>query len=293
MRVRYVPAMLTLLLSACSGAGILNAVAPTGEIAIVRDVPYAAGERHVLDIYRPRADNAPVVVFVYGGGWRSGDKATYRFAGAALAARGLLTVIPDYRTYPQAAFPGFVEDAAAAVAWAKAHASEYGGDPGRVFLIGHSAGAHIAAMLTLDAQWLNTVGLDPRRDLAGFVGIAGPYDFLPLESETLKIIFGPSEQLARTQPINFVMGGEPPTLLITGGFDLSVDPRNSERLAAKIESLGGHADVIKYPMIGHALVLGVVARPLRFIAPTLRDTSAFIESLSPVSHRSAVKPEAP
>jgi len=287
-----------LMLGACSIVDVLNATAESTNIEITRDIPYGEGERAKLDVYRPSKaagapQGAPVAVFYYGGGWESGEKASYAFVAAALAAQGIVTVVPDYRIYPEVRFPDFLTDAARAARWAKDHAAEFGADPDRIVLAGHSAGAHIAAMLTLDAQWLNTVGLDPRRDLAGFVGIAGPYDFLPLESETLKIIFGPSEQLARTQPINFVMGGEPPTLLITGGFDLSVDPRNSERLAAKIESLGGHADVIKYPMIGHALVLGVVARPLRFIAPTLRDTSAFIESLSPVSHRSAVKPEAP
>ena len=278
MRVRYVPAMLTLLLSACSGAGILNAVAPTGEIAIVRDVPYAAGERHVLDIYRPRADNAPVVVFVYGGGWRSGDKATYRFAGAALAARGLLTVIPDYRTYPQAAFPGFVEDAAAAVAWAKAHASEYGGDPGRVFLIGHSAGAHIAAMLTLDKAFLAPYGLDPDRDIAGMVGLAGPYDFLPLHDPDLEPIFAPAGDLTKTQPITYARAGAPPMLLLTGAGDTVVLPRNSQRLAERIAALGGRAEVRAYEGVGHMTIIGALSRLLAWKAPVLDDSVAFVRA---------------
>ena len=278
MRVRYLPAMLTLFLSACSGAGLLNAVAPTDDIAIVRDIPYAQGERHRLDVYRPRAPNAPVVVFVYGGGWRSGDRATYRFAGAALAARGLLTVIPDYRTYPQAAFPGFVEDAAAAFAWAKAHASEYGGDPGRVFLIGHSAGAHIAAMLTLDKAFLAAFGLDPDRDIAGMVGLAGPYDFLPLHDPDLEPIFAPAGDLTKTQPITYARAGAPPMLLLTGAGDTVVLPRNSQRLAERIAALGGRAEVRTYEGVGHMTIIGALSRLLAWKAPVLDDSVAFVRA---------------
>lgn len=277
-----------LMLTACSIVDVLNATAESTNIEVTRDIPYDAGPRAKLDVYRPsNTKSAPLVVFYYGGGWESGEKASYAFVAAAFAAQGIVTVVPDYRVYPEVRFPDFLTDAARAARWAKDHAAEFGADPNRIVLAGHSAGAHIAAMLTLDTQWLNAVGLDPRRDLAGLLGIAGPYDFLPLESDILKIIFGPPEQLARTQPINFVAGGEPPALLITGGFDHSVDPRNSERLAARIESLGGRASVIKYPLIGHALVLGAVARPLRLFAPTLRDSSAFIATLGPVAPRVA------
>lgn len=286
-----------LMLGACSIVDVLNATAESTNIAITRDIPYGAGERAKLDVYRPSQatgapQGAPMAVFYYGGGWESGEKASYAFVAAAFAAQGIVTVVPDYRVYPEVRFPDFLTDAARAARWAKDHAAEFGADPNRVVLAGHSAGAHIAAMLTLDPQWLGPVGLDPRRDFAGLLGIAGPYDFLPLESETLKIIFGPPDRLARTQPINFVAGGEPPTLLITGGFDLSVNPRNSERLAAKISELGGQAEVIRYPLIGHAAVLGAVARPLRLLAPTLRDSSAFITALPPVSDQRVAQSEA-
>ncbi|MCD6075741.1 MAG: alpha/beta hydrolase fold protein [Rhodospirillales bacterium] len=275
-----------LLVGACSILDVLNTTAERANIEVSRDLRYGDGERRMLDVYRPQgADGAAICVFYYGGGWESGTKDSYTFVAAALAAQGIVTVVPDYRIYPEVRFPDFLTDAARAVRWAKDHASEFGANPDRIVLAGHSAGAHIAAMLALDAQWLSTVGLDPRRDLAGLVGIAGPYDFLPLKSETLKIIFGPPEQLSRTQPIHFVKGGEPPMLLITGGFDHSVDPRNSARLAAKLESTGGTVTTINYPWIGHALVLGAVARPLRVFAPTLRDTSAFINKLSPASLR--------
>ena len=282
-----------LLLGACSIADVLNATAESTNIQVTRDIPYGESERHKLDVYRHGGSaGATLCVFYYGGGWESGAKEAYAFVGAAFAARGIVTVVPDYRVYPEVRFPDFLSDAARAVRWAKDHAAELGADPDRVVLVGHSAGAHIAAMLAMDQHWLNEVGLDPRRDVAGLAGIAGPYDFLPLQSDTLKIIFGPPEQLARTQPINFVTGGEPPTLLITGGFDYSVDPRNSARLAAKLESTGGKVTAINYPGIGHALVLGAVAKPLRFLAPTLRDTSAFIDSLPPTT-RTQVSDGAP
>ena len=277
-------------LGACSTVDVLNATAESKNIEISRDLAYGEGDRRTLDVYRPRdAEGAPICVFYYGGGWEGGSKESYVFVAAALAARGIVTVVPDYRVHPEVGFPDFLDDAARAAHWAKNNASKFGADPDRIVLAGHSAGAHIAAMLTLDAQWLNAVGLDPRRDLAGLVGIAGPYDFLPLESKTLKIIFGPPEQLARTQPINFVEGGEPPTLLITGGFDFSVDPRNSTRLAAKLENAGGKVTSLEYAGIGHALVIGAVARPLRFLAPTLRDTSTFITGLPAVSDRLAAQ----
>ncbi len=99
----------------------------------------------------------------------------------ALARRGYVAVLPDYRIYPQARYPDFLDDGARAVRWAKDNATRFGGDPQKLFLMGHSAGAHIAAMLALDATWLQKVGLVPGRDIAGLIGISGPYDFLPLQ----------------------------------------------------------------------------------------------------------------
>jgi acetyl esterase/lipase len=276
-RVRPV-LMLTWLLSACSGTGMLNAVAPSRGIAVSEGVPYADGERHKLDIYRPAADGAPVVVFLYGGGWRAGDRGMYRFAGAALADRGFLVAIPDYRVFPEAAFPGFVEDAAAAVAWTKAHAAEYGGDPRRVFLMGHSAGAHIAAMLTLDKSFLARVGLDPDRDVAGTVGLAGPYDFLPLNDPNLDPIFAPAGDLALTQPITFARTGAPPMLLLTGDADRVVYPRNAMHLAARVTALGGRAEVRQYSGVGHSSIVGALSGVLAWKAPILADSLAFMHA---------------
>ena len=263
-----------------SPAWVLNTLARWGDYTLVRDIAYRPGERGGLDVYIPSGTGAgkhrPVVMFVYGGNWETGDKAMYRFVGAALANQGFVTVVPDYRVFPEVRFPSFIEDAAQAVRWVRDHAAEYGGDPDRIVLMGHSAGAQIAAMLSFDRRYLAAVDLDPRRDVRSFVGLAGPYDFLPLHSPVLKQIFGPEEGLAATQPINFVDGGAPPVLLATGDADTSVRPGNSTRLAARMREHGGTAEVKIYPGVTHRTLIGAFAPPLRSLAPVLRDAVHFI-----------------
>jgi len=152
--------MVVALLHFCSPIPALNAVAPSDGIAVTQNKPYGGGPRRTLDVYAPRdARSAPVVVFFYGGGWETGSKAMYRFVGAALAARDVVVVIPDYRLHPEVRFPAFMDDAAAAVAWTRANAADFGGDPRRLFLMGHSAGGHIAALLALDPEYLQSVGM--------------------------------------------------------------------------------------------------------------------------------------
>lgn len=263
-----------LLLGACSPTAVLNALAPREGVTLTRDVAYADGAGHGLDIYAPTAAavaasaSAPVVVFFYGGNWESGSKEMYRFVGATLAARGVLTVIPDYRLYPQVRFPTFIDDAAAAVAWTRDNAARFGGDPHRLFLMGHSAGAQIAALLALDASYLQAVGLTPQRDLCGVIGLAGPYDFLPLRSATLKAIFGPETEWPRSQPINFVSTQAPPTLLLAGQDDTTVEPGNTLRLAARLRASGASVEDELYPGVGHKSLVAAFSGPLTFLAPT-------------------------
>ena len=199
----------------------------------------------------------------------------YLFLAAALARRGYVTVVPDYRIYPDARYPGFVEDGALAVRWARDNAARFGGDPRNLFVMGHSAGAYIAAMLAIDRRWLRAVDLSPGRDIAGFIGIAGPYDFLPLKDETLKVIFG-GANVPATQPISYVSGGEPPTLLATGDDDGTVDPGNATRLASRLRVAGCDVRVATYPRVGHLGIIGAFAFPLRLLAPILNDVDAFI-----------------
>jgi acetyl esterase/lipase len=268
------------MLAGCSGVGVLNALEPRTGVTVQRDIAYQPGPRGDLDVYRPQDANgrAPVVVFLYGGGWDSGRKADYAFAGAALARQGFVTVIPDYRLYPEVRWPTFLEDSAKAVAWARAHATEFGGDPHRLFLMGHSAGAYNAVMLAVDRRWLAPVGMNPSRDLKGVVGLAGPYDFLPLKSEELKIIFGPEDKRPDTQPITHVDGKAPPLFLATDLGDKVVDPGNTTRMAARVRAAGGEVETRAYRGLDHALVIGAVAAPLRFLAPVLADSTQFIKA---------------
>lgn len=265
--------------AACSGLALVNAVEPRGGVTVVRDLAYRPGPRGRLDIYRPARGErpAPVVVFFYGGGWDSGRKADYAFLGHALARRGFVVLVPDYRLYPEVRWPDFVQDSAKAVAWARAHASEHGGDPGELFLMGHSAGAYNAIMLAVDRRWLGAEGLEPRRDLRGVIGLAGPYDFLPLKSDKLKVIFGPEAQRPDTQPINHVDGASPPLLLVTDAADRVVDPGNTTRMAARVRAAGGAVETHDYAGVSHSLLIAAMATPLRFLAPVFDDAVRFID----------------
>lgn len=265
------------LIAACSPVGVLNALAPRNGVMRVDTLAYAAGPRHGVDIYAPTPATAaaPVVVFFYGGGWEAGQRTMYRFVGATLAANGVVAVIPDYRVYPDARFPDFIVDGARAVAWARAHAAAYGGDPNRLFLMGHSAGAHIAALLSLDGRWLAAQGMSPRA-LAGTIGLAGPYDFLPLETPTLKAIFGPPADWPASQPINFVGPGAPPMLLATAARDDDVATGNTYRLAARLRADGDDVVERVYPYVGHRTLMGAFAPPLGFLAPVRTDVLRFI-----------------
>ena len=282
------PILLLMLLEACSPIALLNALAPRAGVTIHRDIAYGTGPYRVLDVYAPseRQADAPVVVFFYGGSWDSGERGMYRFLGAALADRGIVAVIPDYRRYPEVGFPAFVEDGAAAVAWARTHAAELGGDSGRLFLMGHSAGAQIAALLALDQSYLQAKGLEACA-LSGVIGLAGPYDFLPLRSERLQAIFGPEQDWPRSQPINFVNAGAPPMLLVAGSEDTIVDPANTVRLAARLRQAGAEVEERIYRGVGHKAVVGAFAGTLAFLAPVRRDLMGFI-----ARHKTAPRCEA-
>jgi acetyl esterase/lipase len=276
----------TLLLSGCSPADVLNFLVWRPGLEITRSVAYDEGARRTLDVYRPsNAAALPIVVFFYGGSWQSGNKQLYRFVAAALARRGYVTVIPDYRVYPEVRYPEFIEDGARAVRWAKHNAVRFGGDPDKLFLMGHSAGAYIAAMLALDPRWLNEVGLAPDRDIAGLIGVSGPYDFLPLRDGALKVIFGGNDPA--TQPIFYVSPGAPPALLLTGAKDGIVNPDNSARLASRLNAAGDSATVLTYAWVGHLSIIGAFAPPLRFLAPVLHDIDVFIANTAHAKTASA------
>jgi len=279
-RILLASAALAMSLSGCAVTSVLNTVEPRWGVTTTRDLAYAPGPRHDVDVYAPKTITAhtPVVVFIYGGGWDTGEKSQYGFVGSALASHGYLVFIPNYRIYPEAHYPDFLQDSARAVRWARDHAAQFGGDPGRLFLMGHSAGAYNAAMLALDPQWLGAVGMTPHTDIKGVVGLAGPYDFLPLESDELKAIFGVVGQEPAGQPINHVDGREPPMFLAHDLGDTVVYPKNTINLAAKIQASGGEVETRYYKGLSHALMIGVFAAPLRFLGPVFRDSTQFIDA---------------
>ncbi|MBU6165172.1 MAG: alpha/beta hydrolase [Alphaproteobacteria bacterium] len=272
-------AALAPLAAACSPLGALNGInrlAP-GDGGVRRRVAgaaYGPDSRQRLDVWAPAGAAAgplPVVLFLYGGSWNSGSREGYGFAARALAARGLVVVVPDYRLVPQVRWPAFVEDGAAALNWVAAHIAGHGGDPARIAVMGHSAGAHIALLLALDRRW----GVATR--IRAAVGLAGPYDFLPFTpGGVADAALGNAADPADTQPIHFARGDAPPLLLLHGAGDTTVLPRNSSRLANAITDLGGRAEARLYPDIGHIGILLALSKPFRGKAPVLADASNFL-----------------
>jgi acetyl esterase/lipase len=265
------------LLAGCAALAFVNDSAPTDTYRRTAGVAYGPLDRQRLDVYVPasRPAAAPVVVFFYGGAWRTGSRSEYLFVGEALASRGIVAVVADYRLYPEVRFPDFVSDSALAMRWALANAAAYGGDPRRVFAMGHSAGAYNAAMVALDPEWLARAGGEAG-GIRGFIGLAGPYDFLPLKSRSLRDIFGYPDTPPETQPIRAASAGAPPTLLVTARSDGVVDPGNSVRLAAKLRESGVAVTEVVYDSVGHRTLVGAFAVPLRGLAPVLDDVERFV-----------------
>ena len=266
------------LLAGCTSLDTLNAVngltpGDGGTSAVARDVAFGPDARQRLDVYAPKgAREAPVVVFFYGGSWNSGSRADYAFAGRALAARGYVVVVPDYRLVPQVRYPAFVEDGAAAVAWTVANVARFGGNPARLATMGHSAGGYIAVLLALDKRWLAAAGVPGAVKAA--VGLAGPYDFAPFApGGAAAAAFGQVADAQTTQPISFVRADAPALLLLQGSDDTTVQPRNATALAAAL----GRPEAVKlYPGIGHIGIILTLSKPFRGKAPVLDDTDAFL-----------------
>lgn len=272
-----------------SALAVFNALVPVdgGVDLVAEGEAYGPDPRQRLDVYRPRGAGGPypILLFSYGGAWNSGERGLYDFAGRAFAAAGFLTIVFDYRLVPDHRFPVFVEDTAAAIAWARRHAEGYGGDGGGLFLAGHSAGAYNVAMAALDPRFLAVHGMT-LRDIAGVAALAGPFDFLPLDGPATREAFGYWPDLPETQPVNWAERNAPPFLLITGDRDRTVYPRNSERLAARLKEKGVEARLVVLEGLGHADVLTSIARPLRWRAPVLDVVKEFFRDLQASAKRS-------
>jgi acetyl esterase/lipase len=309
------------LLSACSTVtfGIANAPASFGPYERRLDISYGTDKRQRLDVYLPKAEvpipamataglasgltatsdtdsdteassdaasslllrARPVVIFWYGGSWQTGNKSDYRFVGAALAERGFITVLPDYRLYPEVKFPAFLDDAALAVAWIQKHAHEFGGDPQRIVLMGHSAGAHTAAFIALNRTFLQKRGGNPEW-IAGLVGLSGPYALAP-NTRALNRIFAAPWGESDWQPVRFATSQAPPTFLAHGLSDGLVSVRQTMQLRDVLSAKGVRVETELYPDTGHAATVAAFSKPARGSAPTLDQAVAFLNTLAPTS----------
>jgi acetyl esterase/lipase len=273
--------LLGMLASACSPVRIFNAVMPkdSGARLAVRGSAFGTDPRQRIDIYVPSATAPgprPIIVFFYGGSWNSGTRSGYGFVGRALAARGFVVAIPDYRLVPHVHYPAFLEDNAAAVRWVRSHAGTFGGDRDRLVLAGHSAGAYDAAMLALDPRWL---GAD-RRAVRGLIGLAGPYDFLPFDGDVVEQTFGAVADPVSTQPIHYARADAPPAFLGTGEKDTLVLPANSDSLASHLRAAGVEVERRRYAQLGHVGLITAIAKPFRGKASVLDDVADFADRVT-------------
>lgn len=270
-----------LLLAGCSGTQALNALVSRDTYTLREGIAYGALPRQQLDVYLPRAaaggaQKAPVVLFFYGGSWTRGERADYRFVGESLASEGVVVVIADYRLSPAVRWRAIAQDSALAAQWVFGHVDDIGGDPSRVFVMGHSAGGWNAAMLALDARWLSAHGLSPRR-FAGWIGLAGAYDFLPIENPEAQVAFDWPDTPPDSQPIRHAGSNSPPALLIAPGEDKLVNPeRNTEGMARVLRAAGVPVTVHRHSGVNHVTLAGSLGRPLRWLAPTRREVLDFI-----------------
>jgi acetyl esterase/lipase len=287
---RSLMVMLPALLTACSAVDVLNATVASDTYRLLPNLAYGEHARQKVDVYMPSqllpervlaTGGAPMVVFFYGGSWSSGNRADYRFIGEALASRGIAVAVADYRLSPDVRYPVFVQDSALAVRWAFDNAEKYGANRAEIFVMGHSAGAYNAAMLALDKRWLAAVNLSPAA-LAGWIGLAGPYDFLPIGDRKTRVAFEWPNTPADSQPLFHALSStpiSPPALLIAPVKDSSVDPqRSTVALAQQLRRNGVQVESELYDSVGHVTLIAAMASVLRSRAPVLERVSAFIKT---------------
>ena len=263
-------------LAGCSmikATDVINFVLPASHYTRISG-SFGEAERQQWDLYIPDEVKGVPVVFVYGGAWREGDRRDYEFVGHALSGLGHPVFIADYRLYPQVTYPTFVEDSADAIAWFEDNAEALLGDPlQRYVLMGHSSGAHTAALLATDTPFLRERGV--RAQLAGLIGIAGPYD-LPLDDPEVVDVF-PGADAAEVQPVQRVSRQTPPVLLLHGLDDTRVVPRHSRRFAEALKEHDVAVTLKLYEGVNHTRIIGSMAAPLRFLNDSYDDTRVFLQ----------------
>jgi len=265
-----------LMTAACSPLGLLNSLGPRdgGVRRVARDIAYGDDPRQRLDLYAPTVSGTyPILVFFYGGGWDSGSRDLYGWAAQALAAQGFVVALPDYRVVPQVVFPAFIDDAAFATAKAADVAAAYGGDPERLGVLGHSAGAHLALMIALDRRYMQAVGRPGLIKAAA--GLAGPYDFLPFDVSSSRNAFGRAPDPTLTQPVTFVRADAPPIWLGHGTADVVVHAEDTTILDQRMKAVGGRSEAKLYPGLDHADLIATFSPLFRKKATILADVTGF------------------
>ena len=265
-------------LGGCSVGAALSAMTAKGEGRLLADQSYGPDPRQAADLFLPGKIEAgtPAILFFYGGSWNRGERETYRFVGHALAALGCIVAVADYRLYPQVRYPTFLDDGALALRWLRAQLPRHGAATAPVFLMGHSAGAYNAAMLALDARWLAAVGERPQA-LAGWIGLAGPYDFLPIVNPDVRPVFGHPDVAPDSQVFAHVRAGAPSAFLGAATKDDLVDPqRNTAGLARRLREVGVPVIERYYDQANHMTLIGAFAGPLRWVGPVLADVAGFV-----------------
>ncbi|HEY1077126.1 MAG TPA: alpha/beta hydrolase [Fontimonas sp.] len=269
-------AALAVLLGACGSPAVVNRLTADTGFKLAADVPYQRSRQLSLDIYYPpNAAGAPVIVFFHGGRWTSLDKSEFKFVGQALTSLGYIAVLPEVRKYPQVRFPDFMDDAALAVKWAHDNAATYGGSADKLFVMGHSSGAHIASLLALNPEYLKTAGGD-RSWLRGMIGLAGAYSFMPITAPDLRDLFGPVDRFRYSQPVFYVDGSNPPLMLVHGRDDDVLPVKNTEDLAKAVSKAGGAVETVIYDSLSHNMIVGSLASYLRGRADVLDNIGDFV-----------------
>ncbi|MGQ0622497.1 MAG: alpha/beta hydrolase [Panacagrimonas sp.] len=280
-----------LILAGCSGQKVLNTLTPSRGYQLATNLVYDTGKNLRLDVYTPKdAANAPVVVFFYGGRWTTGNKDEYKFVGEALASRGFVAVLPNFRDYPEVRFPVFVDDAATSVAWVHANIGTYGGSVDKIFVMGHSSGAHIASMLAVKKEFMDRAG-GSREWLRGMIGLAGPYDFLPITDPELRDVFGPPENFELSQPVLYAEGDNPPILLLHGEDDETVWVKNTRNFAAAVTKAGGPVETVIYPKMSHRYIVASLAKPLRGQTDVIDHVAQFVKRWAEVREIPKARPD--
>lgn len=264
-------------LAACSGADLLNIATPSDGFELAADISFAPYKRGLMDFYSPRAPRpgAPVIVFLYGGGWTEGKKDDYKFVAQSFASAGYTVAIPDYRLYPDVRYPEIMVDPARAVAFV---ARRYPGR--RIVLMGHSAGAHLAMMLAVAPRFLEAEGLDRCSLIAGVVGLSGPYGITALKEEPYISVF-PDRFTGDDAPLGNLGKPVPPVFLASGLEDKTVIAKNARTLAAALKRQGGSVESAYYPEFGHTDTVRVLSALFASDADLLPRILAFVEKQGP------------